>query len=162
MQKMTALLLAIALSSLGAVLAWQALNNGFVPSSVTTNEKNTAEASAPDFTTSLKKGGKGIADVQIIRPTIISAGKPVDFDVSFVNSQKSSEFAGPVSFDFKVIQEGKVVYERTGISERGQELITPSFEKGAAIIQVWFGTSLVQEAATSLSSDSVAFDVTAN
>jgi hypothetical protein len=162
MQRITALLLAIALSSLGAISAWQALNNGFTPSSVTTSEKNSAEASAPDFTTSLKKGAKGIADIQIVRPTLISAGKPLDFDVSFVNSQKNSQFAGPLSYDFKVIQQGKVVYERAGISERGEELITPSFEKGTAIVELSFSTSLVQGAATGLSSDSVAFDVTAN
>ena len=102
---------------------------------VTTNAFATA-LKIPDFVTLQQKSIKGSAVVHLTTLNSIGSQHPVDFKLEFINSNAANRI-GNVYYDFKAIQQNKVVYENIGVSKDGTALVTPTFfQKGPAKILI--------------------------
>jgi hypothetical protein len=108
------------------------------------NYNHNAIAAEPDFVTLEQITKQHSMTVNMVVPSILPSGVPVDVTLEFENQNNTSESLIPLenlAYDFRVIQNGNATYQQVGSVVHSHDgvveaTVTPTFDKGPATIIV--------------------------
>jgi hypothetical protein len=108
------------------------------------NYNHNAIAAEPDFVTLEQMTKQHSTTVNMVVPSILPSGVPVDVTLKFENQNNTSESLIPLensAYDFRVIQNGNATYQQVGSIVHSHDggveaTVTPTFDKGPATIIV--------------------------